>query len=91
MSQNASDAFTYIFHVFSNLSRAKIREVIFTGPDIRKFLKDDEFKKRMNDKERVAWLSFREVIKKFLGNYKDPEYKNIVANMMCNFKELGCL
>ena len=45
----------------------------------------------MTDKEKAAWKSFREVTKKFLGNNKDPDYKNIVSNMLTNFKEFGCL
>jgi len=90
VSRNESAAFKYIFQVLPHLSDAKIKEGIFTGPDIRKLLKDDEFEKRMNDKEKAAWRSFREMTKKFLGNNKDPDYKNIVAEMVNNFKKVGC-
>jgi len=91
MSRNESAAFKYTFQVLPHLSDAKIKEGIFTGPDIRKLLKNDEFERRMNDKEKAAWRSFREVTKKFLGNNKDLDYKNIVAEMVNNFKEVGCL
>lgn len=32
--------------------------------------------------EKKAWVSFKEVITKFLGNENDPEYVTIVANML---------
>ena len=35
-------------------------------------------------------LSFNEVVKTFLGNYKDPDFENIVGNMLANLKALGC-
>ncbi|GBN18852.1 hypothetical protein AVEN_188289-1 [Araneus ventricosus] len=37
-----------------------------------------------------AWNSFKEVVNKFLGNYKDPNFKQIVQSMLENFKKLGC-
>lgn len=91
MCRNESEAFMYIFQIFPNLSEAKIRGGIFTGPDVRKLLKDDDFEKKMTSKEKVAWQSFREVTKKFLGNNKDPDYVNIVTKMVRSFGELGCL
>jgi hypothetical protein len=32
----------------------------------------------MKTVEREAWNAFKEVIAKFLGKYKDPNYKKIV-------------
>ena len=40
--------------------------------------------------ERSAWKSFKEVVKKFLGNQKDPDFMNIKGYMLENFKALGC-
>jgi hypothetical protein len=45
----------------------------------------------MTEVEREAWMVFRSVVAKFLGNNKDPDYVTIVANMLENFKALGCL
>lgn len=90
-SPERSNAFMYIFDKFPKLSEAKIKEGVFDGPQIRKLLQDEEFERRMSTKERAAWQSFREVQEKFLGNNKDPDYKNIVNRMLSNFKEMGCL
>jgi hypothetical protein len=45
----------------------------------------------MTEVEREAWIAFRSVITKFLGNNKDPDYVTIVANMLEKFKVVGCL
>jgi hypothetical protein len=57
---------------FPGLSDAKLKEGIFVGPDIRKLLSDVLFETTMKTVERGAWNTFKEVIAKFLGNYKDP-------------------
>jgi len=53
--------------------------------------RDAKFISTMNRLEKSAWLSFKEVSQQFLGNNKSPEYQNIVAQMVKNFKNLGCL
>jgi hypothetical protein len=63
---------------------------IFVGPDIRKLLSDDLFETTMKTVEREACNVFKEVIAKFIGNYKDPNYKQIVEKMLEKFKALGC-
>ncbi|GBP97509.1 hypothetical protein EVAR_69749_1 [Eumeta japonica] len=45
----------------------------------------------MNLNEKEAWVSFKQVVTKFLGNEKYPEYVSIVATMLQKFKTLGCL
>jgi hypothetical protein len=71
---------------------AKIREGIFDGPQIRMLMIDDSFTGTMTEIEEDAWNAFKEVVKKFLGNIKDPllAYKEIVRNMLDRFKLLGC-
>ena len=44
----------------------------------------------MTDVEKKAWLSFAEVVSKFLGNTKDSDYKTIVESMLACFEALGC-
>ena len=75
---------------FPTLSEAKLKEDIFVGPDIRKLISDTELDHTMNELERQAWVSFKEVVCKFLGNNKDPNYKEIVKNLLVHYKELGC-
>ena len=69
-----------------------MKAVIFDGPQIRKLLNDDKFTDSMNDKEKnAAWISFKEVVENFSGNFKNDNYKKIVKNMLQKFQEQGCL
>jgi hypothetical protein len=52
-----------------------LKEGIFVRPDSRKLLSGDLFETTMKTVEREAWNAFKEVIAKFLGNYKDSNYK----------------
>ena len=82
--------FKYIAEKFSKLSAEKVKEGIFVGPHIRKLINDDVFHTTMNQLEKNAWESFKEVVSKFLGNKKSSDYKNIVEEMLGNFQKLGC-
>lgn len=84
------NCFRYLCSKFPKLSEAKLKEGVFTGPDIRKLLSDPLFVENMNEKEKEAWSSFKNVVLKFLGNDKDPDYKNIVQCMLTAYKEQGC-
>jgi hypothetical protein len=53
-------------------------------------MKDKDFEKTMNAREKETWTAFRSVTENFLGNNKDPNYKDIVETMLENFKNLGC-
>jgi hypothetical protein len=44
----------------------------------------------MTPAEREAWISFEEVIDKFLGNDKDTHYEQVVNNRLEKYKVLGC-
>ncbi|KAJ4438079.1 hypothetical protein ANN_14018 [Periplaneta americana] len=44
----------------------------------------------MKETEESALNAFKEVVKKFIGNVKDPLYKEIVENMLDKFKVFGC-
>ncbi|CAL1671987.1 unnamed protein product [Lasius platythorax] len=85
------DCFRYIEQKFPNISDTKLKEGIFNGPQIRTLLKDVIFVTKMNDVEKEAWLSFKNVVGNFLGNHRSPDYKEVVGKMIENFKELGCL
>jgi hypothetical protein len=45
----------------------------------------------MNEVERNAWIAFRTVVTKFLGNNKDPDYDTTIANMLEKLKALECV
>ena len=51
---------------------------------------DDSFTDTMTEIEEDARNAFEEVVKKFIGNIKDPLYKETVRNMLGKFKLLGC-
>jgi hypothetical protein len=81
----------YLGTKFSSLSHAKTREGIFDGSQIRKLMMDDDsFTDTMTEIEEDAWNAIKEVVKEFLGNIKDPLYKETVRNMLDKFKLLGC-
>jgi hypothetical protein len=87
-SDRNSPCFQNLCMRFSSLSHAKIREGIFDGPQIRKLMMDDSFTDTMTKTEEDTWNAFK-VVMKFLGNLKDPLYKEIVRNMVDKFKLLG--
>ena len=60
---------------FPKLSVEKVKEGVFVGPQIRTLSKDPLFLATMTDVEKNAWLSFLEVVSKFLGNIKAPDYE----------------
>ena len=84
-------SFMYLYEKFPTYSDAKIREGVFDGPQIRQLFRDASFITKMNDVEKAAWISFKEVSTNFLGNRKSPNYKGIVKKMVENFEKLGCL
>lgn len=85
----AGNTFLYLRGVFPGLSEAKVKEGVFTGPDIRKLTKNREFELIMTEDERNAWLSFKDVMENFLGNNKSPNYKTIVQNLLTNLRKLN--
>lgn len=91
LKQRESEAFKYLSRTFPKHSQSKIDAGIFDGPQIRKLINDEKFFEKMNSDEEKAWKSFVEVCTKFLGNVKDPNYKNIVKKMICDFRDIGCL
>ena len=64
---------------------AKLKAGIFDGPQIRKLLNNDKFTDSMNVREKAAWISFKEVVENFLGNFKSDNYKKIVKNVLPKF------
>ena len=83
------DCFQYICKSFPCLSNEKLKSGIFDGPQIQQLMRDQKFSDSINEVELVAWLSFVEVDKNFLGNYRADNYKGILNNMLGNFRLLG--
>jgi hypothetical protein len=57
---------------FSHLSEAKLKADVFVGPDIRKLMFDEDFLLTMTEVEREAWIAFKSVVTKFLGEQQGP-------------------
>lgn len=86
----SGNCFKYLCQKFPHISEAKVTEGIFVGPDIRRLMRDENFQSSMNEVEKKAWIALKDVITKFLGNNKDPDYEMIVENMLKCFQVLGC-
>ena len=85
-----SECFKYLCLKFPSISHEKITAGIFVGPQIRLLMMDKEFENTMNECEKQAWNGFKNVTFNFLGNIKDPNYEQIVEDMLHSFKNLGC-
>lgn len=84
------EGFRYLQKKFSCSTEAKLRAGIFTGPQIRELLKDDEFDKSLSVLELQAWKGLTAVIQQFLGINRAPNYKQLVADILDAFQKLGC-
>jgi len=83
-------AFTYLQEQFPRLSEAKLKEVIFIGPQIRELIKDEYFDTLLQGDEKASWDSFKFVLKGFLGNRRAQNYEELVNNLLQNYQKLGC-
>lgn len=83
------ECFKYLGSKFPALSEAKLKGV-FVGPDIRKLMSDQNFVGSMTPPQKETWNAFTKVVKNFLGNHKDLNYKKIVEGMLKSYKKLGC-
>jgi len=75
---------------FPNVNDAKIKEVIFIGPQIRELMQDNQFDEDVNETERSAWLSFKRICKDSLGNRKAADYQDVVQDLLTSYKAMGC-
>ena len=69
---------------------AKLKEGVFIGPQIRTVMTSDHFTELLDETEKAAWFSFKDVATSFLGNKKAVNYEEIVKNMVSNFQNMGC-
>ena len=81
------ECFQHMFSVLPGLYFEKIKAGVFNRPQYRALVRDQEFARKMNDKERTAWLSFVAVMAKFLGNKKADNYETLVANTLSAFPD----
>jgi polyhydroxyalkanoate synthesis regulator phasin len=82
--------YTYVRNKFPNVSDAKIKAGIFTGPQIRELMQDKQFDEDLNETERNAWLSFKRICNDWLGNHKTANYQDVVQDLLTSYKAMGC-
>ena len=83
------DCFKYICRKFLELNIEKLKQGNFDGLQIRQLINDSEFGKSMTELEFSAWNSSVVVVKIFLGNFKTENRKELVENMLSNFRDIG--
>lgn len=83
------EAFLYLSEKFPGLTDAKLKQGILVGPQIRALLKDDRFDKMLSGATKRAWHYFRRVANEFLGNYRAPEYKQLVRGLVNALRDMG--
>jgi len=72
------------------LSKAKLKEGIFIGPQIRDPIKDEYFDTLLQGVEKATWDSFKFVVKVFLGNRRAQNYEELVNKLLQSYQKLGC-
>ena len=75
--------------LFPGLSAAKLKEGIFVGPQIRKVLKDTDFKELLNLNELRAWEAFKSVCSGFLSNTRVPDYQACIEKFLKSSEDMG--
>jgi hypothetical protein len=85
-----SNGFKFLKEKFPRISEAKINEGIFVGPQIREIMNDTHFEQLLEDPELNAWRCMKTVFQNFLGNYKAPDYSQLVDRMLDAFHVMKC-
>lgn len=87
--ESNKEAIDFLDGLFPKLSRFKIDQGIFVGPQIRKALHSEDFRNLLLPDQKRAWKSFEDVIDGFLGNHKSSNYKELVEKMLKNYAKIG--
>ena len=53
-------------------------------------LKSETLEEKMNKTKKEAWQAFRGVVDRYLGNKKDPNYKELVKKRIKSYQNVGC-
>lgn len=80
-----ADTFKYMISKFPKVLEVKVKGA-FIEPDIQQLWNSDGRCQEIS----INWTFLKEVVMKFLVNQKDPNFYNILENMMKNIQELGC-
>lgn len=85
-------AIDYLKAFYPRKTEDKIKSGTFNGPEIRRLMKSRvEFAACLRQKEKRCWLAFCEVVEKFLGNYRAPNYRDLVNELKLAYKDNNVL
>lgn len=62
---------------------------VFIGPQIKKMYRSALFEASLTKIEKEAWNSMKDVVENFLGNYRAPNYVELIDKMLTTFREMG--
>ena len=85
-----SSAFACLAEKVPSLSQAKIKEGIFIGPQIQKFVLDETLITHLKRKEKLAFQSFKKVCDNFLGNHCAEDYMQVVNDLLSHYHDMRC-
>jgi hypothetical protein len=80
-----SAALRHIRKMFPHLSDAKVKAVLFTGPQIRVMFASRDVEQTVTVVERNAWKAFRIIVTYFLGNNNCKNYEEIVESLIHHY------
>ncbi|XP_031640029.1 uncharacterized protein LOC116351997 [Contarinia nasturtii] len=89
VKRNNEQAFQRLIQIFPRLSKAKIKEGVLNGPDIRKLTKDAQFEQCLMEEEGVAWDNLKAFIEGVLGIHRAQNWRTLTDNMLDSFDILG--
>ena len=78
-----------ISKLFPYKTEAKTKHDIVVRPEIRKVLKDKDFKTKLSPDERDAWNAFALVVPNLFEKHKSTNYKENADQMLQSHKEMG--
>ena len=83
------DAIKFLKRKFPKYSSSKIEHGIFDGSQIRKIFNDSDFEKMLSKAQLRGWNALVSVCTKFLGNFRAPNYVELVDELKKSFEELN--
>jgi len=81
--------FAFIFTKFPKVSSEELKAGIFDGSNIRTLMKVYDIQNN-EWSSKIAWVCHKAVINQFLGKNREPNYKQIVDDMLVTFQKLVC-
>lgn len=76
--------------ILPRLSDAKIIGGVFDGPEIKKIFESKELERILEKRQKEALSRLKQVCANFLGNFRAPDYENLIKDMMESYEQLGC-